>query len=242
MVFIVLRDAELKQEATNYFEATAQAVNSAQAGIEGPAVSCKMDSVTNPNAQVRSVSCVGEGGPARYAYIKGSGYDVFVDGYSKGYAEADVGNFTSEDDYLKILASFKFSSSTSSTSTSPSASPPPATTPSSNAEPISPSPTTQPTIEKFTITVDDESTSMSEIKVTRGNIVQITFNAGPEIYYGGLDLRSSVVNSGTIPANGSKTISFNATESFVFVPYWPASGVAKDYTIKVTVQDNGLVN
>ncbi len=221
LVFVVLKDAELKQEATNYFEATAQAATSGstQGGIDGPSVSCKMDKITNTSITVRSVSCVGEGGPARYAYIKGSSYDVFVDGYSKGYGDDDNGNFSSEDDYEKILSTFKFKTTATTTNT---------TTNTASQTP--------PAIQKFTIVADDNGASPNEINVPLGTIVQITFNVTSDVYYGGLEFKSSEVNSGVIQASSSKTISFNAEKSFAFTPYWPASGVAKNYRIQVNVQ------
>ena len=72
--------------------------------------------------------------------------------------------------------------------------------------------------------------------VPTGTIVEITFNVGStNVYYGGLDFRSSVINSGTVYAGQAKTISFTAKNSFDFTPYWPASQVSKNYKISVMV-------
>ncbi len=68
-------------------------------------------------------------------------------------------------------------------------------------------------------------------------MINLTFNVkSTGVYYAGLDFRSSVVNTGTILAGDSKTVSFTASESFEFIPYWPGSGVRKGYTIKINVQ------
>jgi hypothetical protein len=229
LVFVVLKDAALKKDAQSLFDGlytAAQNPKPAQ-GAELPPVECKIDTVTNTKVtSIKSVSCNGEGGPAKYAYIAGPTYDVFVDGYSKGYDNSDNGNFTSASDYVTLLSTFAFSTdaqaitntSTQTTLTSTG------TTPNT------------PTIQAFTISADDNSANPNQITVTKNAIVEITFNVGSDVYYGGLDFRSSVVNSGTISANSSKTISFKADQSFAFTPYWPASNVSKPYKINVIVQ------
>jgi hypothetical protein len=56
------------------------------------------------------------------------------------------------------------------------------------------------------------------------------------VYFGGLDFRSPVINTGTINAGQSETVTFTALASFEFTPYWPASQVAKDYQINIVVE------
>jgi hypothetical protein len=214
LVFIVLKDAALKDQAVEYFNASYDvALHPQTGGFEGeiPPISCVIDKVGV--SFIKSVSCSGEGGFARYAYIKGSDYDVFVDGYSKGYDSQDYGNFTKDTDYINILSTFKFSSS------------------------VTAADTTAPSIQVFNITADDSGASPMEINVVSGTIVQITFSVSSSNVSGsGLDFRSSVANSGTIYAGQSKTISFTANESFSFTPYSTSTNTAKNYKIKVTVQ------
>ncbi len=204
LVLVVLKDPSLKKQAQDYFNQYAD---------------CTADKIKNLTVTVKAVTCVGEGGQARYAYIKGSAYDVFVDGYSKGYDTQDFGKFSKETDYASILSTFKFQADQA-------------------ASPVTTTTLTPPSaVQTFSITADDSGASLQEITVPKGTIVEITFSiATSNVYYGGLDFRSSVVNSGTILTGQSKTISFTANQSFLFTPYWPASNVAKNYLIKVTAQ------
>ncbi len=121
-------------------------------------------------------------------------------------------------------------SSPTSTPALPPATPPPA----APAPVVTPPP--QPTIDTFNISADDQGASMGSLAVKKGDTVKITFNVKPTgVYYGGLDFRSSVINTGTIFSGQSKTISFIGESSFSFTPYWPASNIAKSYTINVQV-------
>ncbi len=237
LVFVILKDAEIKKDAQELFNNVYNAAVNPPSGegAEVPPVECKIDKVTNTNVvSLKAVSCNGEGGPAKYAYIQGAAYDIFVDGYSKGYDQQNNGEIPNIADYVTILSTFKFgtevatptSNTNSSTSFENRISQAPETTPNP-----------QPIIQTFTINANDNAANPSEINVTKDAIVQITFNVTTEnSYYGGMDFKSSVVNSGTIQSGSSKTISFKATQSFEFIPYWPASNVAKNYRIKVNVQ------
>jgi len=241
LVLVALKTADLKKSASDYFNSSYQAALHPQAGgasDTGAATACKIDTINNPNAQVKSVSCTGEGGAERYAYITGTSYDIFVDGYTKGYDQADFGSFAKDTDYSNILASFKFSLAAADTTQTTATNPTPTPSPTPNPNPTpSPTPAVTSPIQSFTIAADDSGATPSQISVPAGTIVEITFNvASTNVYYGGLDFRSSVVNSGTVHSGESKTISFTATKSFAFTPYWPASQVAKNYTINVTVQ------
>ena len=220
LVLITLTGS-LRTEATAYFN---EYYNLAQHPVTPspgePAVFCAIDQMGSANSNVLSVSCIGEGGAARYALIRGTDYDIFVDGYSKGFDNSDNGEFQTETDYVKVLSTFKFNSATQAQAPSPA-----------------PSPTPTPTVQSFSITADDSSANPSQITVPIGTIVNLTFNVSSQnVYYGGLEFRSLVANTGTIQAGGSKTIAFTVNQSFEFTPYWPASGVAKDYKIKIIAQ------
>lgn len=219
LVLVVLKDTSLKKIGSDYFKGFYNPNPSPAPADQGslPAATCTTNKITNTLvASLKSVSCTGEGGAGSYAYIQGPSYDVFVDGYSKGYDSQDFGSLTKATDYANILSTFKFSS--------PSA-------------PVTNAPPPAPTIQTFSITADDSTATPSEISATKGAIVEITFNVSAiNVYHGGLDFRSSVVNSGTVFSGQSKTISFTATQSFSFTPYWPSTNIAKGYTIKVTVQ------
>lgn len=230
LVFVTLKGA-LRQQGASYFQ---ESYNLALHPVtpapgESP-VTCTIDKINNPNVTVQSVSCNGEGGPERYALIKGSDYDIFVDGYTGGYDNVDPNPPGRMDvnDYTNILASFQFTSAAGTQNTT--------TQTTTTAPPPNPAPV-QAQVQSFTITADDSGAAPAEITVAKGTIVDLTFSvSSSNVYKGGLDFRSSVVNSGTIYAGSSKTVAFTATQSFSFTPYWPASNVAKPYTIRVTVQ------
>jgi len=89
-------------EMQKYFDAIA----------EGPAAACRKDNYENPGAQVSGVTCIGEGGGGVYVFIEGNGKAVFIDGYSGGYAgqsqEEPQAGYQNEEDFAKVLASFRF--------------------------------------------------------------------------------------------------------------------------------------
>jgi len=89
-------------------------------------------------------------------------------------------------------------------------------------------PTIIPTIFNFTIEADDNRLSPSEIRVKKGTKVMLTFNVSDtNVYFGGLDFRSSKFNTPKIAPGGSTTVEFTADESFEFKSYWPASNRLK---------------
>lgn len=228
LVFVTLK-ADLRKAGADYFnESYNLALHPLAPTPDGPVVGCTIDKITNPNVQVQSVACTGEGGPARYALIKGKDYDVFVDGYSKGFDSQDNTDFAASSDYITLLSTFKFTGDNSPTA--PVSTPTP---PSSNNNPDQPPPSA---VQSFSVTADDNGATPLEITVAKGTIVDLTFNVSAQnVYHGGLEFKSSVINTGTIQPGGSKTVAFTANDSFSFTPYWPDSGVKKDYTIKVTV-------
>lgn len=107
--------------------------------------------------------------------------------------------------------------------------------PASAPKPVS-APTPTPPVKEemaetqsFIIEGDDSGLYPSEIKVKKGDGVEITFKVRSSgVYFGGLDFRGSpYFNTGTIKPGESKTIKFTASETFNFSSYWPASGVLK---------------
>lgn len=119
----------------------------------------------------------------------------------------------------------------------------PASSAPTSPSPLTPQPALQPSAGQVSKTVNvtvagnDSTGSPTTITVNKGDTVQITFHVQTEgTYYGGLDFRSSVIDTGTIIPGSSKTVTFTATNSFAFTPYWPATNVSKPYTIQVVVQ------
>lgn len=93
-----------------------------------------------------------------------------------------------------------------------------------------------PAAQHFTVNGNDATADLKTIAVAAGTPVTITFGADAgTTYHGGLDFRSSVLNTGTITPGTTKTVSFTATKSFSFTPYWPATNIAKPYTIDIVV-------
>jgi hypothetical protein len=93
-----------------------------------------------------------------------------------------------------------------------------------------------PTPQHFTVNGNDSTADVMTITVKKGTPVTITFGADAQgTYHGGLDFRSSVLNTGTIAPGSTKTVSFTANQSFVFQPYWPATNIAKPYHISIVV-------
>lgn len=94
-----------------------------------------------------------------------------------------------------------------------------------------------PAPKSFSVNGNDESADLTSITVAKGTPVTITFGADAQgTYHGGLDFRSSVVNTGPIAPGSTKTVTFTAESSFNFTPYWPSTNIAKPYVIKIIVQ------
>ncbi len=94
-----------------------------------------------------------------------------------------------------------------------------------------------PAPQSFTVNGNDETADRKTITVPAGTEVTITFGADAgSTYHGGLDFRSSVVNTGTIAPGATKSVTFTADHSFSFTPYWPATNIAKPYTIDIVVE------
>jgi hypothetical protein len=109
---------------------------------------------------------------------------------------------------------------------------PPSVTPTPVPPPVKPQ-----VSKNFIIEIDDYTAKPDSITVDQGAKVTLVVRAKTtNVYYGGIELRSPVVSTGTIPAGSSATVSFTADQTFTFTPYWPASGVKKDYTFTVNVK------
>ncbi|MES2225717.1 MAG: hypothetical protein V4480_02810 [Patescibacteria group bacterium] len=94
-----------------------------------------------------------------------------------------------------------------------------------------------PAPKSFAVNGNDATADVKTITVAAGTPVTITFGADAgTTYHGGLDFRSSIVSTGTIAPGSTKSVSFTATHSFSFTPYWPATNIAKPYTIDVVVK------
>ncbi len=80
----------------------------------------------------------------------------------------------------------------------------------------------------FAVEADDKGLYPQTIQVTISSIVNITFKVRTQnVYYGGLDFRSTKFNTGTVKAGGETTVQFTADESFTYTSYWPVSNVIK---------------
>jgi len=89
----------------------------------------------------------------------------------------------------------------------------------------------------FTINANDESADVTTLNVKKGDKITVTFKVDTnEVYHGGLEFQSDVVNSKPIKPGASDTVTFTADKSFDFTPYWYQSQVKKDYLIAVKVQ------
>jgi FtsP/CotA-like multicopper oxidase with cupredoxin domain len=93
--------------------------------------------------------------------------------------------------------------------------------------------------EAVTVKANDQSATPEVITVKKGDKVTITFTVLEQgTYHGGLQFTSidPAVQSGAIKPGDSGDVTFTATKSFDFTPYWYQSGVKKDYVVAVKVQ------
>ena len=90
-----------------------------------------------------------------------------------------------------------------------------------------------------TISANDDSASPETITPSNGQMVNLTFAVSSSgTYHGGLEFNSTdpVIDSGPIATGSSKVVSFTASKSFKFTPYWYASNVQKGYFVTVNVK------
>ncbi len=90
--------------------------------------------------------------------------------------------------------------------------------------------------QEFTAMVNDARFDPASIEVKKGSLVKITFTIDTtNVSFGGIDIKSSEFETGTISPGASKQVSFTATKSFTVTGYWPASGIKKG-EMQVTVK------
>ncbi|OHA48675.1 MAG: hypothetical protein A2806_00925 [Candidatus Terrybacteria bacterium RIFCSPHIGHO2_01_FULL_48_17] len=94
---------------------------------------------------------------------------------------------------------------------------------------------TGPQIVSYIVEADDNGLYPATISVPRDATVNLTFKVrSTNVYYGGLDFRSTKFVTSSVPPGGETTVTFTADATFTYTSYWPASGVKKaDGTITV---------
>ena len=102
--------------------------------------------------------------------------------------------------------------------------PPPA---QSNVQPESPSAKTN--VQELTLEADDKGFyPENKITVEKDKTARVTFRVRTSnVYYGGLQIKGTLFNTGDIRPGSSKTVEFVATSDSTFASYWPSSGVKK---------------
>jgi len=87
----------------------------------------------------------------------------------------------------------------------------------------------------YAVAADDRGANPNSLVVSKGSKFTITFNVGTDVYYGGLDFRSSKFTSPKISPRGTWTTpELTADETFKISAYWPAQDVKKwDLTVNV---------
>ena len=104
-------------------------------------------------------------------------------------------------------------------------------------EPTSTSEETAETIVSRTVEADDNGLYPATVTVPAGATVNLTFKVRlTNVYFGGLDFRSSKFSTGKVPPGGETTVTFTTTDSFQYSSYWPSSGTKKaDGMITVSI-------
>ena len=92
------------------------------------------------------------------------------------------------------------------------------------------------TVEEFSAMVNDSRFEPKSITVKNGSLVKITFNVETaNVSFGGMDIRSSEFETGTIAPGESKQVQFTAKQGFTVTGYWPKSSNRKgDLQVNVT--------
>lgn len=115
----------------------------------------------------------------------------------------------------------------------PPAEPPPPPPPPSDPPPPPPPPPAQEV--SRTVEADDNGLYPGSISVPQGATVHLTFKVRSDnVYFGGLDFRSSKFTTESVPPGGQTTVTFTADNTFTYSSYWPDSNTKKaDGTIAV---------
>lgn len=127
------------------------------------------------------------------------------------------------------------------TSSSASVTSPPATSSTSSSVSTNSTSVNGVSSTQITITADDNSASQTTIGIDAGTKVTITFQLNPSTttYDGGLIFRSTgispALNTGVVTVKTPQILTFMATQSFDFIPYWPTTNTQKPYKISITV-------
>lgn len=91
--------------------------------------------------------------------------------------------------------------------------------------------------QSFTINADDFGATPSSISVPAGTSVTLTIGVdASRTSTGGLEFRSSVINTDVIAPGAYKVVTFTATKSFVLTPYIASTNTPKGYSISVMVK------
>ena len=109
LVFVVGNSPDRRQVIRERVAYLRQAAEGAFRNDEGPGWGCNTSILTNNQTTIDIFDCGGEGGPAFYALIHGSRYDIFVDGYSSGFNRdlaEQAGHWGSKEDILTSLRTF----------------------------------------------------------------------------------------------------------------------------------------
>ena len=86
----------------------------------------------------------------------------------------------------------------------------------------------------YTVLADDnafyntDGETITSITIAQGTKTKIKFNTTEDVYYGGLDFRSSIFNSPKVKESSTWTSpEFTMGDTFTVTSYWPASNVKK---------------
>lgn len=110
LVFVKADTASLKQKA----EAKFNSFWNHKGKNESPSDYCDKGIIENTKLDIRTASCLSGDKKSNYALIKGSAFDVFVDGATSGFDKTlldtygGAGAQVSKEEFTQILSTFKF--------------------------------------------------------------------------------------------------------------------------------------
>ncbi|HSU73002.1 MAG TPA: cupredoxin domain-containing protein [Candidatus Binatia bacterium] len=105
--------------------------------------------------------------------------------------------------------------------------------------PLTPTATPSTPSQSTTVTIEADDKGFyptNTITVPKGQKAVVTFKVrDTRVYYGGLQIKGPLFNTGDIKPGASATVEFTPTSDSTFASYWPSSGVKKaDGKIVVT--------